>query len=66
MIAGPYVGLLLTWLSFYYVIFWHLVAWIYGWVINEKFTKEQPDLDWTSEQFTEGFFVILLWCEFPA
>ncbi|KAE8450781.1 hypothetical protein EG329_005694 [Mollisiaceae sp. DMI_Dod_QoI] len=48
-------------IGFYYVIFWHLVAWIYGWVIQEKFTKENPSLDWTDKQFTLGFFVILLW-----
>ncbi|KAF7881990.1 uncharacterized protein EAF01_011770 [Botrytis porri] len=48
-------------IGFYYVIFWHLVAWIYAWVVNEKFGAEQPDLDWTDGEFTKGFFVILLW-----
>ncbi|KAF7891491.1 uncharacterized protein EAF02_001816 [Botrytis sinoallii] len=48
-------------IGFYYVIFWHIVAWIYAWVFNEKFGAEQPDLDWTDGEFTKGFFVILLW-----
>ncbi|RDW60617.1 hypothetical protein BP6252_12000 [Coleophoma cylindrospora] len=47
--------------KFYYVIFWHIIAWVYGWVIQEKYTREQPTLDWTDKQFTEGFFVIVLW-----
>jgi hypothetical protein len=27
---------------FYWVVFWHLVAWIYAWVIQEKYTKNPP------------------------
>ncbi|KAN0119159.1 MFS general substrate transporter [Hyaloscypha variabilis] len=48
-------------IGFYYVVFWHVVSWTYGWVVNEKFTKETPDLDWTSPQFTLGFFTLILW-----
>ncbi|KAM0171203.1 hypothetical protein ACHAPF_008348 [Botrytis cinerea] len=42
-------------IGFYYVIFWHLVAWIYAWVVNEQFGSEQPDLDWTDGEFTKGY-----------
>ncbi|TGO62282.1 hypothetical protein BOTNAR_0116g00190 [Botryotinia narcissicola] len=48
-------------IGFYYVIFWHIVAWTYAWVVNVKFGAEQPDLDWTDGEFTNVFFVILLW-----
>ncbi|KKA20199.1 hypothetical protein T310_5768 [Rasamsonia emersonii CBS 393.64] len=47
--------------SFFYVVFLHLVAWIYGWVIQEKYTANPPVLDWSDKGFTEGFFVLLLW-----
>ncbi|KAL2001139.1 hypothetical protein VTN02DRAFT_2185 [Thermoascus thermophilus] len=47
--------------SFFYVIFLHLVAWIYGWVIQEKYTANPPSYDWVDKGFTEGFFVLLLW-----
>ncbi|KAL1968636.1 hypothetical protein VTN77DRAFT_1462 [Rasamsonia byssochlamydoides] len=47
--------------SFFYVIVLHVVAWTYGWVIQEKYTKNPPVLDWTDKGFTEGFFVLLLW-----
>jgi hypothetical protein len=50
---------------FYYVITVHLVSWIYAWVVQSKFTREDPDLDWTSKDFTLGFFVILLWSILP-
>ncbi|PLB41053.1 major facilitator superfamily domain-containing protein [Aspergillus candidus] len=46
---------------FYYVVLIHIVAWVYGWVIQEKYTANPPSLDWTDPGFTEGFFVILLW-----
>lgn len=52
---------LLTFSSFYYVVFLHLVAWIYCWVVSQKFARESPSLDWTDQLFAEGFFVILLW-----
>ncbi|KAL2216286.1 major facilitator superfamily domain-containing protein [Thermoascus aurantiacus ATCC 26904] len=47
--------------SFFYVIFLHLVAWIYGWVIQEKYTANPPTYDWEDKGFAEGFFVLLLW-----
>lgn len=47
--------------SFYYVVFWHLVAWIYAWVIQEKYTREQPVWDWVDPGFVEGFFVLIFW-----
>jgi hypothetical protein len=47
--------------SFFYVIVLHVVAWIYGWVIQEKYTANPPVLDWKDKGFTEGFFVLLLW-----
>ncbi|KAA8564084.1 hypothetical protein EYC84_012071 [Monilinia fructicola] len=48
-------------IGFYYVILLHILSWVYAWVINEEFGREQPDLDWTDAEFTKGFFVILLW-----
>jgi hypothetical protein len=47
--------------GFYYVIVLHVVAWTYGWVIQEKYTLHPPVLDWEDPGFTEGFFVIILW-----
>lgn len=47
--------------SFYYVIVVHIIAWVYGWVIQEKYTANPPSLDWADKGFTEGMFVILLW-----
>lgn len=47
--------------GFYYVVVVHVVAWVYGWVIQEKYTRSNPVLDWTDKGFTEGFFVLLLW-----
>ncbi|CAG8176622.1 unnamed protein product [Penicillium nalgiovense] len=47
--------------SFFYVIVVHIVAWVYCWVIQEKYTKNPPTLDWADKGFVEGFFVILLW-----
>lgn len=37
------------------------VAWVYGWVIQEKLTRENSTLNWADKKFTEGLFVILLW-----
>lgn len=39
----------------------HLAAWIYAWVIQEKYTANPPVLDWADKGFAEGFFVLLLW-----
>jgi hypothetical protein len=47
--------------SFYYVIILHVVAWVYGWVVQEKYTRNPPSMDWEDSGFTEGFFVIILW-----
>jgi hypothetical protein len=68
LLSSQLISLFLDWSglpvvtdAFYYVIFLHLVAWIYGWVIQEKFTREQPVFDWVDKGFVEGFFVLLLW-----
>ncbi|KAJ5343001.1 hypothetical protein MYU51_016131 [Penicillium brevicompactum] len=47
--------------SFFYVIVVHIVAWVYCWVIQTKYSKNPPVLDWADKGFVEGFFVILLW-----
>ncbi|KAJ5689549.1 hypothetical protein N7462_003941 [Penicillium macrosclerotiorum] len=47
--------------SFYYVVGVHIVAWVYGWVIQEKYTANPPSYDWADKGFTEGAFVIILW-----
>jgi len=47
--------------GFYYVIMLHVVAWVYGWVIQEKYTRNPPSMDWETPGFTEGFFVLILW-----
>ncbi|EAU32696.1 predicted protein [Aspergillus terreus NIH2624] len=47
--------------SFFYVIAVHVVAWVYAWVIQEKYTAHPPSYDWTDSGFVEGFFVVLLW-----
>ncbi|TVY36686.1 UNC93-like protein [Lachnellula subtilissima] len=48
-------------IGFYWVIFWHLVAWIYAWVIQEKYTRHPPAWDWEDSGFVEGFFVLAFW-----
>ncbi|KAF6803375.1 duf895 domain membrane protein [Colletotrichum sojae] len=47
--------------GFYYVVAWHIVAWVYGWVVQEKYTANPPAYDWEDKGFTEGFFVLVLW-----
>ncbi|KAK4493933.1 hypothetical protein PRZ48_015119 [Zasmidium cellare] len=47
--------------GFYYCVLIHLATWIYAWVIQEKYTRTQPLLDWSTPGFVEGFFVIMLW-----
>jgi hypothetical protein len=32
----------------------HIVAWVYCWVIQEKYTKNPPTLDWADKGFVEG------------
>ncbi|KAF0319189.1 duf895 domain membrane protein [Colletotrichum asianum] len=48
-------------IGLYYVVVWHIIAWVYGWVIQEKYTANPPAYDWEDKGFTEGFFVLLLW-----
>ncbi|KAF2707661.1 DUF895 domain membrane protein [Pleomassaria siparia CBS 279.74] len=48
-------------IGFYYVIVLHVIAWVYAWVIQEKYTRNPPSMDWTDKGFTEGFFVLVLW-----
>ncbi|KAI1074648.1 major facilitator superfamily domain-containing protein [Whalleya microplaca] len=48
-------------IGYWYVVAWHLVAWIYGWVVQEKYTANPPSYDWEDKGFVEGFFVLLLW-----
>ncbi|KAJ5183078.1 major facilitator superfamily domain-containing protein [Penicillium capsulatum] len=38
-----------------------LVAWVYGWVIQEKYTTKSPSLDGPDKGYTRGLFVMLLW-----
>ncbi|KAJ5709187.1 hypothetical protein N7493_010521 [Penicillium malachiteum] len=47
--------------SFYYVIVLHVIAWVYGWVVQEQYTANPPTLDWADKGFVKGLFVILLW-----
>lgn len=47
--------------SFIYVVILHIVAWVYGWVVQEKYTANPPSFDWEDEGFVEGLFVLLLW-----
>ncbi|KAJ5104979.1 hypothetical protein NUU61_002326 [Penicillium alfredii] len=47
--------------SFCYVIVLHIIAWVYGWVVQEKYTANPPTFDWTDKGFVEGFFVLVLW-----
>ncbi|CEJ83055.1 Putative DUF895 domain membrane protein [[Torrubiella] hemipterigena] len=49
-------------LGFWYIVFLHVLAWTYGWVIQEKYTAKPPSWDWEDARgFVEGFFVLLLW-----
>ncbi|THW87595.1 MFS general substrate transporter [Aureobasidium pullulans] len=48
-------------ICFFYVLFWHLLAWSYGWAIQEKYTKHEPVWDWTDPGFVEDFFVLVFW-----
>ena len=49
--------------GFYYVVALHIVAWIYGWVVQEQYTSMDvaPVYDWADTGFVKGFFVIILW-----
>lgn len=48
-------------IGFYYVIVLHIIAWTYGWVIQERFTRTSPVYDWADKGFLEGYFVLILW-----
>ncbi|KAI0394694.1 MFS general substrate transporter [Xylariaceae sp. FL0594] len=47
--------------GYYYVVALHVVAWVYGWVVQEKYTANPPAYDWEDKGFVEGYFVLLLW-----
>ncbi|KAI8944414.1 MFS general substrate transporter [Xylaria longipes] len=47
--------------GFWYAVFLHIVAWVYGWVVQEKYTANPPAYDWEDKGFVEGYFVLLLW-----
>lgn len=49
--------------GFFYVLGLHIVAWVYGWVVQEHYTSmdEAPVYDWVDAGFLKGFFVIILW-----
>lgn len=47
--------------GYWWVFLLHVVAWTYGWVIQEKYTRNPPAYDWEDKGFVEGFFVLLLW-----
>ncbi|PPJ52565.1 hypothetical protein CBER1_10856 [Cercospora berteroae] len=49
--------------GFFYVFGLHIVAWVYGWVVQEHYTSmnEAPVYDWVDTGFLKGFFVIILW-----
>ena len=47
--------------GFVYVVALHIVAWMYAWVIQEKYTANPPAWDWEDKGFVEGFFVLMLW-----
>lgn len=42
----------------------HIIAWVYGWVVQEQYTANPPSLDWSDKGYTKGMFVILLWREY--
>lgn len=49
--------------GFWYVVALHVVAWVYGWVVQERFTAQAdpPAFDWTDRGFVGAFFVLILW-----
>lgn len=48
-------------IGFWYVVALHIVAWTYGWVMQERYTANPPAWDWEDKGFVGGFFVLLLW-----
>ncbi|CAI7630017.1 unnamed protein product [Penicillium manginii] len=47
--------------SFYYVVIVHIIAWVYGWVVQSMYTANPPSLDWADKGFSRGLFVVILW-----
>jgi hypothetical protein len=47
--------------SFFYVLSVHILAWVYGWVVQEQYTANPPSYDWSDKGFAKGMFVIILW-----
>lgn len=47
--------------GWYWVIFVHVVTWVYGWVIQEEYTANPPMLDYKNPGFVKGCFALLLW-----
>ncbi|KAI1739558.1 MFS general substrate transporter [Xylaria scruposa] len=47
--------------GFWYAVVVHIIAWVYGWVVQEKYTANPPAYDWEDKGFVEGYFVLLLW-----
>lgn len=47
--------------GFFWVVATHVTAWVYAWVVQAKYARHAPSLDWEDAGFTEGFFVIILW-----
>lgn len=48
-------------IGFFYVVVVHIVAWVYGWVIQIRYNVNPPAYDWEDKGFVEGFFVLVLW-----
>ncbi|KAK9802215.1 hypothetical protein SCARD494_00148 [Seiridium cardinale] len=47
--------------GYWWVVVCHVIAWVYAWVIQEKYTANPPAYDWEDSGFVEGFFVLILW-----
>ncbi|KAI1300041.1 MFS general substrate transporter [Xylaria venustula] len=47
--------------GWWYAVALHIVAWVYGWVVQEQFTATNPVYDWEDKGFVKGYFVLLLW-----
>ncbi|KAK6074051.1 hypothetical protein SCUP234_08378 [Seiridium cupressi] len=47
--------------GYWWVVVCHLIAWVYAWVIQERYTANPPAYDWEDSGFVEGFFVLILW-----
>ncbi|EED17136.1 conserved hypothetical protein [Talaromyces stipitatus ATCC 10500] len=47
--------------GWYWVVFVHVVTWIYAWVIQGEFISHPPKLDYKSPGFVKGAFAVWLW-----